>query len=253
MISRYEAYMDGAALSNIHPALLIMDISHTAANFIRQTQGFAKRNGLAILNSQQEATSVDIMFALRIYDIRERQQVLQKVQQWAMGKVLETNDREGQRLNVVCDEFPMIQSVMGWTDVLTMRFTAYEKPFWENKTPAVLSMTGSEAEGTLFVPGNAGTAFAEVTVEPSQAIDELTITVDDTTIRLIDLDTDETIHIGYDAMGNQYIKAGEDSILAKRTPDSSDDLLAICGKKNAVSVEADESVLTTVKVRGLWL
>ena len=253
MISRYEAYMDGQALSHVHPGIQIMDIAHSVSSVRRQMQSIANRNGMVILSKAQDSTSVEILFALRLYSIQERQAALQKIQQWAQGSILETNDREGQRLHVVCDAFPTIQSALGWTDVLSIQLTAYEKPFWENKTPSVLVLNGSDTQGRLFVPGNAGDAFAEVTVTPQQTIHELTVIVADTMIRLEQLSTDQVITIGYDEHGYQYIKAGNDSILSKRTAASSDDLIAICGKKNTVSVQADNPVMAKIQVRGLWL
>ena len=253
MKSRYEAYMDGIALSSIHPGILITDIAHTISSPKRQLQSFANRNGLQIVSTTSESTGVEIMFELRLYKMQDRQVALQKIQQWARGSILETNDREGQRLNVVCENFPSIGSAMGWNDALSVGFMAYEKPFWESKSFYSASMSGSDSEGVLYVPGTAGNTLAECIIEPSQTIDELTVTVANTFIKLTGLNTDQEIRIGYDSHGNQYIKAGDTSILAKRTPASSDDLIAVCGEKNAISVSADASVFATVKARGLWL
>lgn len=253
MISRYEAYMDGIPLSTLHPNILIRDIKHGTASKQRQTQEIANRSGLMVLGSKFGQKTVEIEFDLRIYDTRERQVVIQKIQQWANGEILETSDREGQRLHVSCDDYPVIESVLGWTDTLAITFTAYDQPFWQNKTPSVVTLVGDDEDGVLFVPGNAGEAYAEVEVTPSQTIDDLTVTVGDTSITLDDLNTDAVIKIGYDEKGIQYIKAGTTSILSKRTANSSDDLIAICGKKNAVAVEADHSVTAKFSVRGLWL
>lgn len=253
MRSRYEAYIDGIALSTIHPGILLTNVEHHLANYNLQTQAVANRNGLMILNRKQGATSVSISFELRVYKTQERQVALQKIQQWAQGKTLETSDREGQKLNIICTAFPAVSSVQDWNDTLKVGFTAYDQPFWENKTPSVITLVGDDEDGVLFVPGNAGEAYAEVEVTPSQTIDDLTVTVGDTSITLDDLNTNAVIKIGYDEKGIQYIKAGTTSILSKRTANSSDDLIAICGKKNAVAVEADHSVTAKFSVRGLWL
>ena len=253
MRSRYEVYVDGVALSSLNPAILITDIAHEPANYDRQTQAIANRNGLMIVKSTQKTTSVEIAFELRIYNIAERQRVLQQIQQWAKGKILETNDREGQQLHVVCETLPRIESVQEWNATLGIGFTAYNKPFWEEKLPSTITLTGDDEEGSLYVPGNAGKAFVEAEITPSEAISGLTVTVGDTTIELEDLNTSDVIKIGYDEYGNQYIKAGATSILSKRTPESSDDLLAECGEKNEIAVSSNHSVTAKIIVRGVWL
>ena len=253
MRSRYEIYVDGIAFSSIHPGIIIQNIGYNTATIMRQTQYVANRNGSIILNNKMEKARVTIQFMLRIYRTQDRQAVLQKIQQWAQGKVLETSDREDQRLYVVCDNFPVIDSVKNWTGTLAVSFTAYEKPFWESRILSTVSLVGDDEEGSLFIPGNAGNTLVSAVVTPSEAITELQITVGDTTIKLEGLNTDAIISIGYDEHGNQYIKAGTTSILAKRTTDSSDDLLAVCGKRNDVAVTADKSVAASIMARGLWL
>lgn len=253
MRSRFEAYIDRIPLSTLHPQILITDIGYTVANYKRQTQAVANRNGLILVNARQETSKVTIAFELRLYRAAERQVVLQKIQQWARGSVLETSDREGQQLHVVCDGFPTIGSVSKWNSSMTISFTAYEQPFWENKTPSIFADDGTEITGNLFVPGNAGETYVEAEITPSEAITGLVISVGSTSIELESLNTAEKITIGYDAYGNQYIKAGTTSILSKRTPESSDDLIAICGAKNAIAVTADKSVHAKIIARGLWL
>ena len=253
MRTRHEVYVDGIALSSIHPGILITDIAHSPARKALMTQQIANRQGMRVIDSRREEARVGITFELRIYKAQQRQEVLQKIQQWCQGKILETNDREGQRLFAICSEEPYISSVTKWTVPLTIEFSAYEKPFWENKTYSSCTMSGSSAQKTLFVPGNAGTACVEAVITPSETITELTVTVGDTFIELEDLSTSDVISIGYDENGNQFIKAGETSILGNRTAESSDDLLAVCGKKSTVSVSADKSVNAVIKARGLWL
>ena len=253
MRSRHEVYMDGIALSSIHPSILITDIAHSPAKKAIMTQQIANRQGMIVIDSRREEASVAVSFELRVYKAQQRQEVLQKIQQWCNGKILETNDREGQRLHVICTDEPSMGSVTKWTSPLVVEFSAYEKPFWENKTYASCSMTGDDEESSLFVAGNAGYAYAEAVITPSETITELTVTVGDTTIELDDLSTSDVIKIGYDEHGNQFIKAGNTSILGNRTPASSDDLMLMCGKRTAVAVSADKSVSAVIKARGLWL
>lgn len=253
MRSRYEAVMDGIALSSISSNLIIRDIAHGVANPAIETASVAKRNGSFPINERQNGASVAITFELHIYSIAERQRVCQEVQRWAKGHILETNDREGQRLNVKCTQYPSISSALRWRDPITMMFTAFEKPRWEEKTPSVVEVTGTSEESPLFVPGNAGKALVEVNIQPNATIENITVSVGNTAIALTDIEatTSDLVAIGYDEKGFLFIKQGNDSLMSHRT--GSDDLLAECGVINTVSIESDASATVTFTTRGLWM
>lgn len=255
MISRYEAYMDGIALSSIHPALLITDIQQIQSGISRTTETRANRNGLMELDSKRAKTGCAISFMLRIYDIAERQKVVQEIQRWASGKILETNDRPGQVLYVKCDAFPVIKSAMKWLDVLTVGFYSYENPFWIEKTPANLSLSaGTSGNGNLFVPGNAGSALVEVTVTPGNStMANCALTVAGRTITLtgVNATSANPLKIRYDDKDIQSIKVGTTSVLDKRT--GADDLLAECGKYNACSFTSSASATVQFSCKGVWL
>ena len=254
MISRYEAYMDGTSLSSIHPNLLILDIGHEVSSFSVSAESIAKRDGLMVLARKRAKTVVTISFMLRIYDIAERQRVLQQIQRWAKGSVLETNDRPGQELYVSCDEFPMIGSARDWLEELTMSFTTYEKPYWMEKTYASVSLTaGTSGSGSLYVPGNAGETFVEVTATPSSSMANITLTVGNTSMTLtgVSATSSQPITIRYDNQNILHIKRGTTSVLDKRT--GSDDLLAECGTPVSVSFSSSVSCTVVFRAKGVWL
>lgn len=254
MISRYEAYMDGVALSAVNPNLLILDIQHELADVEYEYEHLANRAGSFITEGKQEGSSVTIVFQLRLYSISERQTACQEVQRWAKGKILETNDRPGQRLWVKCTTLPRITSALNWTEEISMTFTAYEHPFWEEVTPSVLSLTGTSATGILFVPGNVSEALIEVTAVPgSGTLNTLSITVGDNTMEFSSLGAtvSNELSITYDDRLIQSIKVSNSSAMSKRT--GADDLLAVCGTNNTVSITAGTSATVTLSARGLWL
>lgn len=253
MTSRYEAYMDGVALSSIDDNLLILDIRHNPADIQFKTGMLANRNGSTILSENQTGASVTILFELHLYGIAERQAACQEVQRWAKGKVLETNDREGQKLLVRCTDFPRIESALNWTDPIEMTFTAFEHPYWEEKTAETLSFTaGTSGSDTIEVPGNVDGAFVEAEITAQAAVSEISLTVGETSITLAGLamENGQILRITYDDRNIQSIKVGNTSIMNKRT--GADDLLTVCGE-NTVSYSASASVQVTVSVRGLWL
>lgn len=253
MRSRYEAYMDGTALSSVHPKLIITDISHSVSPISVIAKSIANRNGMVVTSRKRANTSVSISFMLRIYDISERQKVMQEVQRWASGSVLEVNDRPGQILYAHCDTMPAISSAQQWTDTVTMTFVSYEMPFWMEKYASEFTATGTSGSGNLFVPGNAGEVVLEALITPASSISSASITVRGRTISLTGLSATSSlpVSIWYDDRGIQHIDCGTTSILSKRT--GADDLLAECGKYNSISFSASASVTLTVKARGCWL
>lgn len=258
MISRYEAYMDGIALSSVHPELIILDISHNPADKSYNTGMLANRKGLIITGETQQGASVTVLFELHIYSIAERQRAVQEVQRWASGRILETNDREGQQLYVRCTQMPKIESALKWTEPIGMTFTAFERASWEEKTPAVLDIAaGTAGSSSLFVPGNNGKTVVEIEATPAvgSTLDAFSITVGNTTMTFASLGATNAnpLIITYDDRLIQSIRCGTTSKMDKRTGESSDDLLAECGAVNDVSFTAGVSTAVTLSAKGVWL
>lgn len=256
MISRYEAYMDGVAMSSLSPNLLIRDINHGTSKVSRDTVTLVRRDGSIMVDKTLSAAQVKISFQLREYSIAERQKVCQEVARWAQGAILETNDRPGQRLHVYCDDFPVIGSALKWLNDLSVTFTAYNYAHWEEKTAVSTTLTGTSGTSTLFVPGNAGKALVTATITPSSdTVDDITLTVGDTSIALVGCGatSSKPVTISYDDMGLIRIRKKNTSIMNKRTAASSDDLLAVCWAVNTFSFTASAAVSVVFSVRGCWL
>lgn len=262
MISRYEAWLNGIALSSISPDILLLDIQHTPASIRNDTYAVAKRQGARLYRRYVESASVQITFAIRAYSIRQRQDTCNEIIKWAKnGGILQTNDREGQRLRCICDVFPAINSALRWTDPLTMRFTAYALPFWEEEYPVKITLTQETPSGTLYVPGNVDGAFAEVTILPQEnsSMTEATLTANDRTMSLsgITVSKNYAVTVSYDDNMIQSIQwkylpsGGSGSYLNKRT--GVDDLVVKCGETNSFSYTANRQAEVEFSVRGLWM
>lgn len=254
MISRYEAWLNGVALSSVNPDILILDIEQSPANIRTETFATAKRHGSRIYKRRFEKASVTIRFAIRKYDTADRRAVCSDVVRWAKnGGVLETNDRNGQRLRCVLDTVPVIASALRWTDPLTVTFTAYALPFWEEKNQSVLHMSGSNGEGTLYVPGDVDGAMIEATVTSNGSLSTLALSANGKTITLsgISVGSGGVVELAYNDEMVQSIKANGTSVLNKRT--GADDLVAVCGGTNTLGFTANANVDVNFKVRGLWI
>lgn len=243
MITRYSAWLDGLPLHEIDPTIYILDIQEDPAQMDISTAPKAGGAGRFVVTRQRQTLSVTILFAIREQDVTRRKAIMQKVIAWAKGgKYLAINDRPDQRLRVEVDELPTIQSALRWTQELSITFTAYAFPFWENTYTDSLTTSGA---ASMSVAGDADSAPVDVSITPSG--DAVTVRADQTTITLTDLSGAVEITHGDD--GLLRIMSGGESILSHRTPESSDDLTATPGRVNDFSIEGGTA---TFRVRGVW-
>lgn len=257
MISRYSISLNGNELSEIDERLLILDVSHQDSGITREQFKVANRDGARLYDEYREKISVAVTFELRIYSISERQSVLQSIVAWAKnGGKLRTNDMDGVYLDCICEQLPSIQSVKKWLDPLTVVFSAYAFPYWQDEDPAIASLTGRNSGGSIDVPGTAKKAYASVAVtSKAGTVTSLTIHVGSTAISLsgISIAKNKTVIVDYDKNRILHITSDGVSLLSKRTGASSDDLYALCGETNEIRVVASSEVTATFTIRGAWL
>lgn len=250
MQSGYDAYLNNVALSSLNANLYVSDISYTPVQEEVTLAHLARRNGGLVMHRRKEQSTVTISFELHVYSTQARQEACADVIRWASdGGRLTTTDRQGQFLDCVCTKLPAIESALKWTDTLTVEFTAFAIPYWQSATADTATVTGT---GTLFVHGNGGKAMVDATITANASMTSLSIEVGDTTIALsgISLSANDQVKITHDANGILSIKKGSTSLLNKRTAASSDDLLAVCGVNNAITVSSNATA--AVSVKGVW-
>lgn len=252
---KYEVWMNDIALSSFSKAIYVSAIQYKPAEMEISTNDIANRHGEWIDGIRRKGTTVTVSFIMKKTDIVDRQTVVQAVAGWASKGILKTSDRPWQQLHVRCVEPPFVTDTCDWTQPITMTFQAFEHPFWEERTPAEASLSsGTSGSGTMYVPGNVGSALVEATVTPgSSTVNNITLTVGDTSITLtgVSATSSQPVTITYDENGIQSIKRGTTSILDKRT--GSDDLLAECGQLTTVSFTASAAASVSFRARGLWL
>lgn len=250
MISRYEAYMDGEALSAVDSSIYVLDIQYGSPSYAIQTSKVSGRPGARVVKKESESTPVTILFEIHEYDTAKRQAVCQKVQKWANGKILAVSDRPNQQLRAVCQNFPVINA-KAWTEPVSMTFIGFNPPYWEEKNQTLVKITGASGNKKAFVPGNAGKALVELTVKANASASGFTAAVAGHQLTvLVQMATNDTVTISYDENMIQSIKKGNTSILDKRT--GADDLLAVSGETNTFEISSDASVTATFAVRGCW-
>lgn len=254
MRTRYRVSLDRRNLDAIAPEIIILDVACTSPPISVVSSALAGRDGQIVHRRTVQSCAVTVTIEIHTQDIMRRQAVCMQVQEWAArGGVLRTNSRPHMRLRVVCDRPPVIPSELKWTGKLTIGFTAYAVPFWEDENESTVSV-GSGEQKTIFVQG--ATAFVPVSAEVSntsgQTVNTLTITAGDTVFSFagLALASGQTLDIGQDDEGLLYIRAGGTTKMDKRTPQSSDELLIPTGQHAPVSVTADAAVKATFRARG---
>ena len=255
MISRYEAVLNGVGLSGLDADILIHDIKHSPSAFTDNRYSVAKRNGLRTDKRSFSSVSVTIVFEIHAYSVMTRRAICDAVCAWAKdGGKLETNDKNGQFLQCVCTQFPSVESTRNWTDELSVTFTAFEIPFWQESVQTIVTFSaGTSGTKDFFVPGSGDDNVIEAIIRANASLSSVAITVNGRTLTLSGLSVaqNKEIKILYDDKGIQSIKVDNTSLLNKRT--GVDDLLAKCGKINTASFTASASVNVTLRTRGLWV
>lgn len=254
MRSRYEAYMDGVALSSIDPSIYVANIlpGEIAPSFT--LKDVAGRNGSIIAREKYAKTTVDIVFEIHEYDIAKRQRICQMVQMWAEGSVLKTSDRPGQYLKCVCERFPVVDA-KNWTNPVTMTFAGYTPPFWQEENAVTVSLSGTSGSASKYIPGNVKEALVSAVLTANAGISSFSLTVGDTTLNFseLSLSSGDTVTIDYDEHLFLRIRSGNTSLMGKRTAASADELIARCGRPNSFSFTSSGGASVVFTVKGWWL
>ena len=254
--NQLNAWMDGNALTDLHPMLFLEEISCTPAEATFTTSVTARRHGERLLNTRRTTPTVTITLRILTEDRVSRQTVYQRLVTWASGRELRISDRPGQALHCVCTKLPEMSSVMKWTEPFSLTLSGFEHPFWEETVPSLLSISGSSGSGDLYIPGNGGEVYGEVTVTPpsGSTLNTLALTVGSTSMSFSCLGATlaNPMTITYDANGIQSIRVGSTSAMSKRSGTSADDLIGICGKINEISFTANVNVTAVFRFRGAW-
>jgi hypothetical protein len=251
--------MDGVALSSINPNILILDIGADSKQQNISTSAIGNRHGARIVKKKFETAKVTISLEIHEYDIVKRQAVCQDIARWALnGTYLTINDRPGQRLRVVCEALPTIESAKKWLDEVQVVFAGYNPPFWEEENVMAVTLGGTNGatsgSTTAKIPGNANETLISATITAKASVSSFSVTANGKTISLsgLSLSSGDAVTIDYDDNMIIRIRKGTTSLLDKRTAASADDLMVDSGKENAFSFTSSGNAVVSFNIRGWW-
>lgn len=254
MITRYRAAMDGVQLDSLDDAIIIHDITEAAPAITTNTLPRPNGDGMIVTSEHRQSLSVNVSFEVHHPDPNARQLILDQVASWCAGKLLTISSRAGKQLHVRCTAYPA-PSALKWTDEITVTFTAYGVPFWEDVLVMRFgreslfpgedsgSYSASLASTSDLVPWPvrfSGTVWsaADMTVKAAaSAADEFIVKLGSCRIHLtgLDMQPGETLRIGHTEEGYMTLMIDGDnprSVYTALTSDSNDDLIIRPGVPN---------------------
>lgn len=252
MITRYKVWIDNIGLQDLDDAICITDIKEKTPKLNAVTAAKPLGGGSHLLRLRRESLSITVRFAIRAYDIAVRKRIMSAVRAWAHEGYLSINDRPGQRLWVVCDKPPAVESALKWTAETEMTFTAFALPYWEEDTPSTCTYTGSKGNATLNSTGSLESAL-EATITPTAALHSFTISANGSVFSFAGLNiaSGNAVIISHTPQGILRVKSGSASLLGKRTAASADEIIIKPGA-NTISFTSDASCTAVFSTRGRY-
>lgn len=251
---RFDAYINGVSLSSVDPHIMLVDIMEERAQVDRELAARAMHPGQRMNAMVRRSLTVRLIVHITTPHIITRAEVMDKVAGWVgEGGWLTINTRPNQRLYVHAETSPAMGSSLRWTDEIEIELTAYERPYWEQQWPTVAVITDS---GNIVPTGTMPEAYVEVDVKNVGEGDLTTVTLScgSTMIKLdgLTVPPQAYVRIYYTDDDLMVIEADGESALANRTAESSDDLIAMTRKSNALAVVADQAVSAVFRARGRY-
>lgn len=252
MTTSFDCALNSVLLSSLDAAICVQDIREDAPK-LRTSALALQQEGRRLLRQHRESLTLHITFAIHEPEPVRRRTVLQAVQAWAaQGGFLTTTDRPGQRLGVVCTALPAM-SAEGWTEALTLTFVSTLVPYWEDAEETFAS--GSTVL-TLNIPGTAASSPVDVVVinNTEETVTSLTLRCGSTQMVFEGIDMPSNgLFLLIQSDGALVAQLNGQSVLACRTPESDDRLLAPCGTSCTAYASALEPLQATFSARGRYV
>ena len=260
MADRLYCALNGTTLRDLDERIHLLDVEELAPT-VRTVTASRIGGGMHLLRRQRERLSLRVRFLIEEYDIAARHQLLHLVAAWAEAGGMLTLNEDGKRvLRVVCTLLPTM-STLNWLETLSLVFTAFDCPYWEDaaETSFLMPNTSSEPSTLLAVPGDAPETPLNLLIRNigDAAITALTVSAaGEIRFAGLRIAPGAAVRIHHDAgvFAAEMAVEGEDaiSLLPYRTPESADDLLLRPGVLNEIRVEANAAAFVSGRCKGRY-
>jgi hypothetical protein len=260
MILAHRVALNGVQLDELDERINIKSVAPGAGKDSISAEAPGTQDGNRITGRRRDTLDIVVKFSMVIGpdELRERVNLLEKINAWAAGGGwLTVNYKENRQVLVVCAQAPGEGDAFEWTTVYQITFRAYSVPFWTDVAEtAVKSKVAGSGSMTISVPGSAETV-ADVTVEnkSGMTINNLSLTIAGKTMTFsgLNLGGSQKLIIDHLQTADLYVfraRIGSTSVLGKRT--GADEFRVKPGDRG-ISFSADRAVQVTVGVRGRYV
>ncbi|MBR6029106.1 MAG: hypothetical protein IKP40_08440 [Clostridia bacterium] len=252
---RLRAWLDGQPIDGLDGRITLTDIIEEAPRLRVESLPSLGGDGLRLARCTRDSLSVRLLAEVHERDPGARQGLLDSISAWCGGSVLKLSTRPGRLLEGVCTAYPGA-GALGWTESVTIRFTAWAAPFWQAETPDRLALTGLTAGGKLCLRGTADTVLeAEITAEEAVSTLRIGCGADSLVMTGLGMSAGETLRLSHDGAGISRLTiggpGGSRSALSCREAESADEIRLRPGV-NLVTLAADGAVDAVMSGRGRW-
>lgn len=248
-----DAYLNGASLRAANGRIRVTNIQQE----ITQKSSYGENTGLdgrRRHRTRRELIRVTVEFGLlEIYDATAREAAVEAANAWADDGILRISSKPGRQLRVQCRARAAIREPRNPKERFSIVFETAESPFWEDVSPAQLTLSGTEASQAFRIPGTTAME-GEVRITPgSGTLNSLQLSLGDSAFSFTGLNVaaGHTLIIDHDENGYLRIRADNVSRLSCRSAASDDELMAGPGQALA-SFTADTPCSVVFLARGRY-
>ena len=252
----------------------VEDIQYAEPSIKRTIETAGDADGGIITKTYREKASVTVLFNVMTWDPVERYDAIEAIRTLASkgGTILTSNRPKRALFNAVCETLPEITSSKDRTGELSMTFSSWAFPYWQDAAdPTPSTLTGTNTSMSVSVPGNAPRAKCRVEITANEnfggssniAGPTVDVTVGATTLYiayefqknnycLIDTDANDNLRVriyNNSTSSKKLIASGIDLLL----PTSSDRLAPVPGQSNTFRIRANKKITAKLYARGAWL
>lgn len=270
MQQRFDVELDNVSMASLADEIIVRDIIEEPANMRIDTVLRGNRPGTRVEQNIRQSLSVRVVYRIRTQNIVRRAEVRDVIAAWcANGGELNINTRPGKRLFVIPTSLPAVNSGLKWDQDLALVFTAYEQPYWEDKSVTSVGGTvkkyddGSHYFADVIRPVcsvDRVPVTANITITGEDDLAELRIKCGDTVFEFVGMQISSGGYISISYDKNDLLSVvdfmsleGDGSLLKYRTAQSNDDLLAVSNQDNQIIITANTELRVQVHARGRWV
>ena len=237
-----EAWGNGVALSSLDPRICLVDIAESEEIDLRaEIRGESEGKGLRHLG--RKALTVTLSVHIKAWEPAVYGACMEKLRGWAKACLLAVSYRPDEVLSGFFHAYPQ-SSPQNWDRPVTLRFAAYKMPYWVRTQTEVLYGVASGLVQLYLTPtGDGPYCFmeGEIQNQGSGNLSEITVYCPETGTAFmfngLELPKGDGMRIFYE---NGYLRlrrmSDGFSLFPRRLATSSDDLLLVPGRENAVQV-----------------